>query len=179
MNKIATHNSATGEQSSNILTTLISPFYKCQNKTLIEQYLFGCRYFDIKVKLRKNNWIFSNGLWGSKRKVLEVFDDLERIMDELIYVKITLDKGKNIKKFQKFIDELEDRYKGMIITSVNTNNPKSTIKINTRGLSVINEFLEIGRFWQTYIIPIPKFWKNFYYKNPEFNSISFIMVDFL
>ena len=54
MNKIATHDSATGEKGKGFLSFLVSPFAKTQSKSLQEQYDAGCRSFDIRV--REDEW---------------------------------------------------------------------------------------------------------------------------
>ena len=43
MNKIATHDSATGERGHGLLSWLVTPFAKTQSKTIAEQYAAGCR----------------------------------------------------------------------------------------------------------------------------------------
>ena len=43
MNKIATHNSSTGEKGKGFLSFLVTPFAKTQSKTIKEQYDAGCR----------------------------------------------------------------------------------------------------------------------------------------
>ena len=48
MNKIATHDSATGEKGRGFLSFLVTPFAKTQSKTIKEQYDAGCRSFDIR-----------------------------------------------------------------------------------------------------------------------------------
>jgi hypothetical protein len=44
---LATHNSATGERGGGLLSLLLTPFARCQSKTLVEQYKSGVRLFDI------------------------------------------------------------------------------------------------------------------------------------
>ena len=43
MYKIATHNSATGEKGSGIISWFGTPFAKTQSKTIAQQYEYGCR----------------------------------------------------------------------------------------------------------------------------------------
>ena len=52
MEKIATHDSATGEKGMWYCIPLI-PFAKTQSKTLKEQYDAGCRFFDLRVKIHR------------------------------------------------------------------------------------------------------------------------------
>ena len=57
MNKIATHDSATGEKGKGFLSFLVTPFAKTQSKTIKEQYDAGCRSFDIRVREDKDGII--------------------------------------------------------------------------------------------------------------------------
>lgn len=75
--KIATHNSATGEQGKGFLSWLVTPFSKCQRKTLIEQYDAGCRYFDIRVRYHYG-WVCAHGLWESKQDAWRLLANLDR-----------------------------------------------------------------------------------------------------
>lgn len=51
---IATHNSGTGERGGGLLSLLLTPFVRCQSKTLVEQYKSGTRLFDIRDGTQKN-----------------------------------------------------------------------------------------------------------------------------
>ena len=73
MNKIATHDSATGEKGKGFLSFLVSPFAKTQSKTIKEQYDAGCRSFDIRVKKDKDGvYRCAHGLWTSKRYASDI-----------------------------------------------------------------------------------------------------------
>ena len=77
MNKIATHDSATGEKGRGFLSFLVTPFAKTQNKTIKEQYDAGCRSFDIRV--REDEWgvyICAHGLWKSKKSATEILSEV-------------------------------------------------------------------------------------------------------
>ena len=50
----ATHNSATGEKPYNFWAKYFPFIAKCQNKTLMTQYVYGARLFDIRVRYDKN-----------------------------------------------------------------------------------------------------------------------------
>lgn len=50
MDNIGTHNSATGEQPSDIITCLGALIGKCQSKTISQQCKAGVRLFDLRVK---------------------------------------------------------------------------------------------------------------------------------
>ena len=79
--KIATHNSGTGESGGGIFSFLGSPFSKCQSKTIIEQYNYGVRLFDLRVRKYKDKWVFAHGLWHSKTSIFKVLNDLNYFSD--------------------------------------------------------------------------------------------------
>lgn len=74
--KIATHNSSTGESGHGIISWLVTPFAKCQSKTIQEQYEAGCRYFDIRVRNTKRGYICAHGLWESKRYFIDILMEI-------------------------------------------------------------------------------------------------------
>lgn len=37
---------------------ILRPWVRCQSLTLMEQYNCGVRYFDIRIRLHDNNWVF-------------------------------------------------------------------------------------------------------------------------
>ena len=51
----ATHNSSTGEKPYNFWAKYFQFIAKCQDKTLMTQYVYGVRLFDIRVRYDKNN----------------------------------------------------------------------------------------------------------------------------
>ena len=51
----ATHNSSTGEKPYNFWAKYFPFIAKCQDKTLLMQYVYGARLFDIRVRYDKNN----------------------------------------------------------------------------------------------------------------------------
>ena len=77
MNKIATHDSATGEKGKGFLSFLVSPFSKTQSKTIKEQYDAGCRSFDIRVR-RDKDGIFrcAHGLWMGRKSATEILSEI-------------------------------------------------------------------------------------------------------
>lgn len=77
MNKIATHDSATGEKGKGFLSWLVTPFARTQRKNIKEQYEAGCRSFDIRVRKDKDG-IFrcAHGLWMSKKSATEILSEV-------------------------------------------------------------------------------------------------------
>ena len=72
-----THNSGTGERGNGLLSLLVSPFAKCQRKTIREQYEAGARVFDLRVRFVEGRWKLAHGLWVSEVDFLDVLDLLD------------------------------------------------------------------------------------------------------
>ena len=82
--KIATHDSATGEASHGLISLLVIPFARTQNKTIVEQYNAGCRSFDIRVRYSKKRrmWICAHGLWESVRPAEDIINEINNFPDK-------------------------------------------------------------------------------------------------
>lgn len=187
--KIATHNSATGESPNNILSTLISPFAKCQNKTIKEQYNAGCRMFDIRIKHYNGFWRCAHGLWTSKRLAYDILGDINKFQEKC-YVMITyegrLENEDEKNSFMNYVSYIKSSFN-------NINYGPICAKYADRGTTVdwctlenaenwaknVQAFLPLdGKHWQTYF-PFPRFWKLFYFNKVKFNDEIFKFVDFL
>lgn len=174
--KIATHNSATGELGHGIISWLVTPFAKCQSKTIKEQYYAGCRYFDIRVRKTKRGWVCAHGLWESKRYFIDILMEISRFCD--CYVMITYE-GEAPDDFTQYIDSIVRSFSNIKFTSINTKKPKwKSLRIyNNVGYDNEYKILD-GSSWHTYL-PIPWLWKRIYYDNTVFDTDSFTFVDFL
>ena len=81
---IGSHNSMTYLPPKNPIFRLFTPFFRCQNMSLIEQIEEGVRFFDIRVawSKRQKRWVFAHGIvtLGGRNtaEVSEVFDLFER-----------------------------------------------------------------------------------------------------
>lgn len=177
MNKIGTHNSATGESGYGFLSWIGTPFARCQGKTIDEQYKSGCRYFDIRIKYsKKRGWICAHGLWQCKRNFLDILDQLEDYGD--CYVMITYE-GEAPEDFLDIIETWVKVYTGIKFTSINTKKPVWKCLKTYNSVPVVSKFKNLdGSSWHTYL-PIPWLWKKIYYNNPEFNEEYYTLVDFL
>lgn len=175
--KISTHNSVTGEAGHGILSWLVTPFSRCQSKTIVEQYKAGCRYYDIRVKYTKRGWICAHGLWESKKELPDILNHIDSFGD--CFVMLTYE-GKPIEGFLDMVDaEIVNYYNKITFTSINAKKPtwKCLRIYNNEPLQGAFKSLD-GSSWHTYI-PIPWLWKRIYYNKPEFNDEYFKMVDFL
>lgn len=176
--KIATHNSATGERGRGFLSWLVTPFSKCQSKTLIEQYDAGCRYFDIRVRYNYG-WVCAHGLWESKVDAWELLRQLDQHayqLGEKCYISLTYEgRGSSLPLAKGVIEH----FGWLIVTEANTKKPTWRCLETFNSVPVKQGFLPLdGSTWHTYL-PIPWLWKKIYYNRVNFSNEHFTMVDFL
>ena len=53
---IGSHNTFSYLPAKHWWVTILKPWYKCQNKTIYEQYNSGVRYFDVRVRYINDKW---------------------------------------------------------------------------------------------------------------------------
>ena len=179
MKKIATHNSATGEEGSGLLSWLVTPFSKCQSKTLVEQYKAGVRYFDIRVRQKARGFVCAHGLWESKKLVLTLLGELDRRATEDCYISLTYegDTSEDIMTaLKQAVDSLCPRLK---VVYVAKKRPQWTVLEQYKAVAV-EQCYKVLDFstWHT-LLPLPRLWQKVYYRDVEFNEETFKMVDFI
>lgn len=177
MEKIATHNSVTGEKGRGLLSLLVTPFSKCQIKTLKEQYDAGCRYFDIRYKWSddRQTWVCAHGLWESKKDLYDVLKEINSFGD--CYVMLTCESGEAMDNTE--MCATLSHFPCIKFTSFNAKHPEWKVIRSIHAVPSVSKFKILD--WQTWhtLIPIPWLWKKVYYDKPEFNEDTFTMVDFL
>lgn len=190
MNKIATHDSATGEEGSNFLSWIMTPFAKTQSKTIKEQYQAGCRMFDIRIKLVDNEWKCAHGLWVSKKAASDILEEINNFAEKC-YVTVTYEGGwsNNIYEFTEFITVLQEMFTNIIWGGIAIKYGKKSNILNVKYDYIQpypsnwpaskQGFLPLdGTSWHI-ILPIPWLWKKIYNNNPKFNDKHYTYVDFL
>lgn len=187
MLKIATHNSATGEKSANLLSCLIVPFTRTQSKTIKEQYEAGCRSFDIRIKPYKGEFHCAHGLWISKRTAKSILDEINSFKDKCDVCVTYEGVCKNRNEFLDFINTF-DVYKNITFGDICIKFAEGErikasyerirpAQIGYRG--GIQGFLSLnGSSWHTYL-PLPWLWDRLYSRPHIFDENNFIYVDFL
>lgn len=188
MNKIATHDSATGEKGKGILSIIGTPFAKTQSKTIKEQYEAGCRMFDIRVKLIRGEWRCAHGLWQSKRLAEDIIKEINSF-EERCYVTMTYEGGsKNKQHFVEFVSRAQ-RACGKIkwgSIAIKYGEGSHLLKVQYEYIQhaknwpvTKSSFLALnGSTWHI-LLPIPWLWKKIYHDKPEFSNKFFTYVDFL
>lgn len=181
---IATHNSVTGERGKGLLSWLVTPFSRCQSKTLKEQYEAGCRYFDIRVFKDKGGvWRCGHGLWTAEKSLSQVWTEIRADYPDAYY-SITIEKGGEA-MYKEFCKDfpLSIKYEGndrKMLAYIGVKHPYWKVMEEFARNPFVKAGYEIldEDNWRRYI-PIPWMWKKLRYDNPKFVSGYFTMVDFL
>lgn len=188
--KIGTHDSMTGERSMWISIPGI-PFARTQSKTIYEQYCVGCRLFDLRTKKVFGKWRGAHGLWYSKRGTEDVLAFLNVLStnEDSINVSLTYEgRLKNTGEFRQVAEEWKRKYNKLRWGTVAAKYKNDrTLKVEYGNILEADAdfqggpqfFLPLdGRTWHI-ILPIPWLWKQFYFRNVEFNTTEYRIVDFL
>ena len=175
--KIATHNSCTGEKGKGLLSLLVSPFSKCQSKTLAEQYDAGVRYFDVRYKYstKRGCYVCAHGLWESERSLREVLQELNDFLG--CYVMLTCESGAPLTYAS--IRNLIKVLPGIQFTSFNRKLPRWRMDFCHTKVAHANAYTVLD--WSSWctLLPIPWLWKKLRNDHPKFNNTMFTMVDFI
>lgn len=189
MKKIATHDSATGERGTGLLSWLVTPFAKTQSKTIREQYEAGCRMFDIRVRLVGNVWHCAHGLWISKRSAACIIREIGCFAGPC-YVSLTYEgSSEESARFVQFATNMQQSYGNIHWGGIGIKYGDGSHLFNVKfdylkpyppdWPATEQAFLPLdGRSWHI-LFPIPWLWKKIYHNKPEFNDKTYKFVDFL
>lgn len=189
MLKKATHDSASGEASANILSMLMIPFARTQSKTIKGQYNAGCRSFDIRVRRYKGEWHCAHGLFITKRTALEIFEEIDSFSARC-QVCVTYEGGmEENDAFITFVTAMRAAFTNIIwgYAAVKYGTDARGVKVKYTKLlestpdfeGGVQGFLPLdGRSWHTFV-PIPRLWDKLYKRPHKFNADYFTYVDFL
>lgn len=189
MEKIATHDSATGEKGKGILSWLITPFAKTQSKTIKEQYESGCRMFDLRVRKKFGEWRCAHGVWVSKRTASDILSEINSFPEQC-YVALTYEgDDSEVYEFSEYFKQCEMQFKNIFWGGVGIKYGKGSNLFKVKFDYIypypknwpgsIQGFLPLdGKTWHI-ILPIPWLWKKIYNDKPKFNEKIYVYVDFL
>lgn len=187
--KIATHNSATGERSKNLLHALFTPFSKCQDKTIREQYDAGVRYFDLRVD---KDLVLCHGLWKSNKTLTDILLDMRKYATERTYITVTIERkykdGENEEICKKIRNIVNLHGKMVKLIYIARKKPSWTIIKDYMGenrVACIIGYLSVPspkqyltlpyKDWRRYI-PIPRLLKKI---TPMKETDCFVLMDFV
>lgn len=184
---IGTHNSGTGEPSSNWYYKLLIPFAKCQKYNINNQLIHGSKLFDLRIREIPNNfndYVLCHGIWKSSTTLNRVLDTINNygIRYNTIYkVLITYEGSLNnidIEIFKTHIKSKLNRYTNIHLVQIAIKKPKWNV-IYSDNITNIRQGFKCLDFssWHTFI-PIPWLWSKFYTKNTESDNI-YTLIDFL
>lgn len=191
MLKIATHDSGTGENGKTFFHDLFSIFSRCQNKTILEQWNSGVRYFDLRIEKELH---LAHGLWSSKVTLLDILEMLNEISltdkENKTYIMITIERNyseKLISSLVNFLITLKDKYKNLCFTTINRKRPKWETIVFYNKIKCVSDYSSVPwvtewknitfKNWKRYI-PIPKILHKNHVRKYKFNNNYFVMVDF-
>lgn len=175
MKKIATHNSLTGERPDGLLSRLGTPFARCQNKTIRQQYQAGCRLFDLRIKKHRGRWVGAHGLWHTRRSAASLIAEIAGFGDA--YAILTYEGSKDDKhyaEFLSFIEQVKQLHVHWVYFAVKKptweviEQPDTTTALRQGFLPLTD--------WHA-ILPIPYLWRNT--NRLPFDDETFTLVDFL
>jgi len=121
---LGSHNTMTYLAPDNKFLKLFKFIYKCQNRSICEQFESGCRCFDIRIRLDKNyKWVFAHGIFkSSEYSPVDIFNKLNALAvmtQEKIYIRLLLETSKYDWKqeieFIKFCKELSAKYSDFLV----------------------------------------------------------------
>lgn len=186
--KIATHDSATGERSKNLLHALMKVFAMTQTKTIREQYECGARYFDLRVD---KNLHLCHGLWEADKNLADLLIEMRRYVTETTYITVTIERAYadevNSALTRKIRNLVNLHGRNMKLVYIAKKKPSWEILKEYRQVDCVSGYLSVPtprqyitrpfKDWRRYI-PIPWVLKKITPK-VEFNGGCFTMVDFL
>ena len=189
MEKIATHDSATGEKGKGFVSWLVTPFARTQGKTIREQYDAGCRSFDIRVRKSGDTWHCAHGPWMSKRTLMEIIYEIESFEDRCQVCVTYEGKIDGNEELKRLFEDLRKACTHIIwgYLAVKYGKDSSGVVVKYDIVSGGDKeyeggdqgFLPLdGRSWHTYL-PIPWLWDRIYKRPHKFNEERFTYVDFL
>lgn len=113
---IGSHNTMTYAKPRKWWMHVIVPFAVCQTKDVDEQILEGVRCFDLRIRLKKDKWVFAHGLYEVDGDVYATIDKIRNYADYLrkkVYIRIVLERNKTSRKeterFVKFCEMCENQ----------------------------------------------------------------------
>lgn len=176
MLRLGTHNSATGERSAGWFDRLLLPFARCQSKSILQQWLEGVRYFDIRYKWsdKKGCYVCAHGLWTSDRTLADILRDIDSLGK--CYVMLTCERGAPLPRTA--IRHILDNHVNICFTTFNRKKPRWKCDYCNQPMKHINGYKVLdGSSWHT-LIPIPRLWKRLH-QEPSPQEDIYTFYDFL
>ena len=88
---LGSHNTMTYAEPRCRLAGLLAPLWRCQDKTVFQQYDAGVRFFDLRVARTREGWRFAHGLATLRPRVHDTIRAIEAREDA--YYRVVLERG--------------------------------------------------------------------------------------
>lgn len=161
---LGSHNSATGERPSGLLSWLLTPFAQCQSRTVAEQFSEGCRYYDFRFVHSRGRLRFAHGLWRSSANVMSVLRNLNSLAEHderRTYVMVSYEGSLDDVHRSVFIDYIHVLFASLpslVLTEINVKRPKWSNLVRHDGPAYRQGYMCLdGHSWHT-LIPVPRLW---------------------
>lgn len=195
---LGTHNSATGEMPSDLLSFLGSPIAQCQKRTILSQCAAGVRLFDLRVKpyhhaTRYNlyyplesigNCTLGHGACDymiTLEEALEHINDFGKENDREMYVLITLEGKLNVPlaKFLSDVKTLVKKYPQVTLLEINVKRPTWIQLYRNKNCKITyTKDYPLIKGWKA-LLPFPRFWNKFIQYRPQIKQAVYSLRDFI
>ena len=180
---LASHNSGTGENPSNLFAKLFSWIAKCQDKCLIDQYMSGVRFFDIRLKEYYGEYTIYHGLARYDMTFNNFLKSLNELRNNLGHtddciIMVTYEgemEDYDEYPFYFYIKSFFDLYPTVKLGNVSVKKPEwKTIFSSPYHPNYIQNYPKIVG-WKM-LFPFPKIWNLF---KKKVKSDGYVMEDFV
>lgn len=118
---LGSHNSMTYLKSNNVLMNIFKFCWRCQTSDIDTQLYKGVRCFDIRIRLKNDNWVFAHGSSTFKTPVFDGYKGLDGLLSHLnrhavctlrkIYIRLILEESKeNLTQEKAFVEKVKEIY---------------------------------------------------------------------
>lgn len=161
---LGSHNSLTYLTPKTFWGKILSPWTKCQDKSLIEQFKSGAIYFDIRVKIINNEWHFVHNKIDYGKADFSYIRELVKFADKTqIYFRLILDErrkpsnsaeqilsfSKLITLFKSFLDGTNGKLTQTIVYW-----DWMVTNFSNHSIDVIEKHASVSAKWCEYILGI-------------------------
>lgn len=173
---IATHNSATGEGAYDFKSWILTPFAKCQSKSILQQIQNGCNYFDVRIRYVDGVLRCCHGLYvidATLRSVIAVLNTRP------CYVRVTYEGWcPNEGWFVKEVLEVLHEHQNVTLVDIREKATWKTLWDSKLQIPCNEEYHALKWFTWKLLLPIPWLWAKLW-KEHDFSDKHYTMIDFL
>lgn len=182
------HNAGTGEPPANFLSRLLTPFARCQHRTIRQLAKERCRVYDLRVRKHGFTFDIAHGLWRSSTTLNEALYHIAQLTPAA-YVEITYEGRLNAASESAFVEDMTQavNFANMLhkahvrIININVKCPKWRTLATCNPLPYHQCFMPITGLRA--LLPIPILWYHIYHiwhqMPPEHPKDSIPLYDFV